>query len=277
MELILQILSIILIVLLIIVAIIILILSLLLFLPIKYRISGTFEEDKTFHISVRFTYLLSILKFLLDVTDGKLHYKFKILGFEIGKEKFKPEEITFEQETESVTEPEVEFHKKSEKCETKNKEISNTITDNKESTNIGITNKEITNKEITNTEKHFQDNFLRIKKQIDDEHNKSVIQKLFNEVKYLLKHFRFRNIKSDLQFSFADPALTGQIFGILCMIPFFYQFKMKVEPDFESDHLYVKGYLFIDGKIRVIHLLKSFLKLLLDQEVRSRVKRISAK
>lgn len=116
------------------------------------------------------------------------------------------------------------------------------------------------------TESRF--NFAFIKQQLTDEHNRSVVKKLFLELGYLLKHFKFRKIQTDLIFSAGDPALTGQVLGILCMFPVLYRYEFCLVPDFEAEAMYIKGSFLAAGKIRLIHVLITALRLILDKEVR---------
>lgn len=44
-------------------------------------------------------------------------------------------------------------------------------------------------------------------------------------------------------FALADPALTGQVLGILCMMPFLYQYDFHIFPDFESEFILYQGQL----------------------------------
>ncbi len=110
--------------------------------------------------------------------------------------------------------------------------------------------------------------FAFIKQQLTDEHNRSVVKKIFSELGYLLKHFKFRKIQTDLVFSAGDPAATGQILGILCMLPVLYRYEFNIVPDFETEEMYIKGSFLAAGKIRLIHVLITALRLILDKEVR---------
>ena len=110
--------------------------------------------------------------------------------------------------------------------------------------------------------------FARIKKELTDEHNHNVIKKFFSELKYLLSHFKFRKIKTDLVFGAGDPALTGQILGVLSIIPMMYRYEIGLVPDFMTDEAYMKGTFLAAGRVRLIHILVSALRLIFDKEVR---------
>lgn len=116
----------------------------------------------------------------------------------------------------------------------------------------------------------------RIHELFADELNQYAVKKIWAQCLYLLGHFRFRKIYTDLMFSLSDPAWTGQALGIFSMIPLFYQYEVHLYPDFESDKLYVQGDFEIKGRIRLIHLVVVTLRLLFDQKVRIFGKRMIA-
>ena len=104
--------------------------------------------------------------------------------------------------------------------------------------------------------------------------NQHVVKKTLGELKYLLKHFGIRKIASDLTFSLADPALTGQILGLLCIIPVLYTGDVHIYPDFEAEQLYIKGTFSVKGRVRIIRLLIVAVRMILDKEVRTVLKKI---
>ena len=116
----------------------------------------------------------------------------------------------------------------------------------------------------------------RIHELFADELNQYAVKKIWAQCLYLLGHFRFRKMYTDLMFSLSDPAWTGQALGIFSMIPLFYQYEVHLYPDFESDKLYVQGDFEIKGRIRLIHLVVVTLRLLFDQKVRIFGKRMIA-
>ena len=62
---------------------------------------------------------------------------------------------------------------------------------------------------------------------LTDERHREVLPLIFTELKYLLTHFKFRRIRTDLTFSMGDPALTGQVLGGLCVLPFLYRYHIR--------------------------------------------------
>ena len=107
-----------------------------------------------------------------------------------------------------------------------------------------------------------------------DTKNQYAVRRLWEELLYLLKHFGFRKIHTELMFALADPALTGQVLGILCMMPFLYQYDFHIFPDFESESYYIRGSYDVKGRIQIIFLLVTAIRLLADKEIRSFLKKL---
>ena len=103
---------------------------------------------------------------------------------------------------------------------------------------------------------------------LTDERHREVLPLIFTDLKYLLTHFKFRRIRTDLTFSMGDPALTGQVLGGLCMLPFLYRYQVQVYPDFEAENTYVTGTFDIKGRARGLHIAVSAVRLLGKKEFR---------
>lgn len=103
---------------------------------------------------------------------------------------------------------------------------------------------------------------------LTDERHREALPLIFTELKYLLTHFKFRRIRTDLTFSMGDPALTGQVLGGLCMLPFLYRYQVQVYPDFEAENTYVTGTFDIKGRARGLHIVVSAVRLLGKKEFR---------
>lgn len=286
MELILLILKIILIAFGVLLGLIVLVLGLTLFVPIRYEVSGSIADSWEMRINGKVSYLLSIFKLMFSYEEGEFHTRFFLFGFEK-----KLQEDT-EPETETAdAEPKITIHKKETQSVSAVKQTeSHDVTE--EYVEPDIT-EELPQEDETEPEKVTQRleepkqvkpkkekkskntfDFSRIKQELTDEHNKSVLRKVWAELGYLLKHFKFRRIVTDLVFATGDPATTGQVLGVLCMIPALYRYDFKIVPDFEAEEPYLKGTFLIAGKIRLIHILMTVLRLIFDKEVRIVVKKI---
>ena len=112
------------------------------------------------------------------------------------------------------------------------------------------------------------------KERLFREENKTVLLAVLAELKYLLGHFRFRKLFADIQFCAGDPAATGQALGILSMLPFLYGKQVSVLPDFEGEKAYVRGEVFLKGRMRVIHFAASLVRLWKKKEVRSFIREL---
>lgn len=301
MGLILFILKIFLIVLLTVLGLILLLSGLILLVPIHYEVTGNIGDSWEIQVKGKVTYLLSMLKLFFSYEKEQFDMKVFIFGFqkkiseenisetsandrniknleqeginrkETGSEEqvlFSEQEQFVEDET-SVSEPVSEKPDVSDTDERKQTQVRS-----KKEKKQSIKKKQKVKKKKIKQEKRKID-FAFIKQELTDEHNKSVVKKFFTELLYLLRHFKFRKIITDLRFSTGDPAYTGQVLGILCMIPMLYRYDFKIVPDFEGEEAYIKGTFLVSGKVRLIHILITCLRLIFDKEVRLIVKKIS--
>ena len=286
MELILLILKIILIAFGVLFGLIILALGLILFVPIRYEVSGSIDDSWEMRIKGKVSYLLSIFKLMFSYEEDEVHTRFFLFGLEKKlQEDAKPETET------SDAEAEITIHKKEPRTAPAEKQLeAQAVTEeyvepditveslHEEETEPEKATKKAEKPKKTKTKKEKSKHnfeFNRIKQELTDEHNKSVVRKVWAELGYLIKHFKFRKIVTDLVFATGDPATTGQALGILCMIPTLYRYDFKIVPDFEAEEPYLKGTFLIAGKIRLIHILMTALRLIFDKEVRIVVKKIS--
>lgn len=113
----------------------------------------------------------------------------------------------------------------------------------------------------------------KIKAALTDEHNRNSVSVIWRELKYLLKHSRFRKIDTELKFALWEPSATGQALGILAMFPAIYQYDIGIYPDFEADKTYVKGTFLVKGHIRLVHVLISGIRLLKERDIRNLIKK----
>lgn len=281
MELILLILKIILIAFLVVLGLIILLLGIVLFVPIRYEVSGSVGDEWEVKLQGKLTYLLSIFKVLFSYEEGQFDIKLFLFGFLKKLKKEEPEDLVEEglgaeeELSEAVTTEENAAQSPSTDKASEKKRAANTSETSSKTKSEAKQQAKTKNQKKEKTEqKESKFNFAFIKQQLTDEHNKSVVRKIWSELGYLLKHFKFCKIETDLVFATGDPATTGQVLGILCMIPWLYWYQFKVVPDFEAEEAYIKGTFFVAGKVRLIHLLMALLRLIFDKEVRLVVKRI---
>ncbi|MBR4184100.1 MAG: hypothetical protein IKQ56_09810 [Lachnospiraceae bacterium] len=107
-----------------------------------------------------------------------------------------------------------------------------------------------------------------VKKIVGSPGNRKLFSKAKKELFYLLKHYLPRKVTGSMAFGFDKPDMTGKVLGAMSLFPFLYHNGFKVKPDFETDKLYFCGDIDAKGKIRLIHLLKTVIVLLLDKDFR---------
>ena len=307
------------IVLLVILGIMLFLLAVLLFVPVRYSVKGTVDNNIT--AEGKISWLCSIFRYDFTFQEQDLSGEVRIFGFRPKKkERVSEEELEEEAVSEvkdeveevvsdlvsntveeddsegkiskSVTEsdsdkispeeaagrreqnPEMDFHtgrqnRKSSRSSRKNifmrmwdkiksfmKKIKNFF--------IGI------QKRLTS----FKEFVVKVKEIVTDTKNQYAVRRLWEELLYLLKHFGFRKIHTELTFALADPALTGQVLGVLCMMPFLYQYDFHIFPDFESETYYIRGSYDVKGRIQLIFLLVTAIRLLADKDIRSFLKKL---
>ena len=315
MAVILLILKIIGIILLILLGLILLALALVLFVPVRYRVSGDIEQQVSVRIAI--TWLLHLVRFDALYDDGKFDSRFRLLGISrmrrnavenldeegneedasLWNEDHADEEDTWAGNDKLVNEEDVQVKNEKpdgkEDVQVKNESLTNeddVATENRESTD-GVERKASPMNFLSRVRSFFSGigtRFTQFKRSIytlkrkladiknilTDENNKTAILCILAELKYLLCQFKFRKLETNLTFSLGDPALTGQVLGGLCMLPFLYQYQVQVYPDFESEEGYVKGTFEIRGRVQGIHVLISAVRLLKKKEFRILLKKL---
>lgn len=109
----------------------------------------------------------------------------------------------------------------------------------------------------------------------DKPQGKAAVRHAFEEIWYLLKKIKPRDIEGDVLFGTGDPASTGQAIGAIAAVYGFIPEKLNITPDFE-EKVY-EGNLHIKGKFRLIHVVIIAVRLIADKNVRYVVKKLLAK
>ena len=290
-------------------ALFLLIVFLVLVVPVRYRTDGSIEEN--IRVQGKMHWLLHILSFGFSYNEEGFSYTLKLFGKRIALgEKLEDEEEepdadstdTAVHETKAEVENILPSYSKMQRqdvsvkdaAEANEKKDSKDGTDTKEQTsivrkNIDETDSEkvsfgqrITSKfhDITNKIKGIRGKLAdlsgqagKIKAALTDEHNRNSVSTIWKELKYLLKHSRFRKIDTELNFALWEPSATGQALGILAMFPAIYQYDIGIYPDFEADKTYVKGTFLVKGHIRLVHVLISGIRLLKERDIRNFIKK----
>lgn len=304
MSVILLILKIIGIILLVLLCLLILILACVLLIPVRYRIEGNISDTTSIRVGV--SWLLHLISYSYVQEGEEISSGIRICGIRLRKREEKPEEDSGEEpDGTSVITLNLEKKRDAEDTFSENEFSEDEFSEEnfyendsskKESMEDDISERKITETEASNSKKQgvvsqiriffaqiknavvrFWQALLYAKGIITDESNKIVLGSVWSELWYLLRHFRFRHICADVCFSLADPAVTGQVLGIICMMPFLYGQKVNIVPDFESEKRYMQGELAAWGKVRGVHVLVSMVRLLKQKEVRNLLKQFMNK
>ena len=297
------------IILLVLLGIVLALLALLLFVPVRYRIKGSILDDVTVHVKLH--WLLHLLVFSMSYEEKEFATEFRILGFRLfprEKKKSALDDTDFDdieeaedesatqealQETPQLTATEYSGEPQTESRTEENREPQKkSQTDESEGSQTGSSEDNRKPKRQPKRKFHtffskwkrfwekikqIPDKVSAIRNVISDEGNHKVVSMVWEQIRYLLRHSRFRKLKTDLTFSAGDPALTGQILGMICMVPVLYQYEVSVVPDFESEQWYLRGTFEIKGHARLVHVLRSGILLWKEKEVRRFVNRMMKK
>lgn len=263
-----------------------------LFVPVRYRITGEVENS----VSVRFrvSWLLGIICFRGWYEDKEYRQKLKLFGIPLKeknrtskKKKFsaKREKPDSGKETGFVTKErdDIEARKRAGSKDTveagdipvggklKNriKKIKHFFTVLRKLPGMIRSKMENLKEKIRN----FRETAAYIRQEIQDETNREAVRVLFQELKYFLKHASPRKVKAELSFGTEDPAATGQILGIISMLPFIYRYQLNLYPDFETDRFYLKGPFDIKGYVQGVYVLIMGWHLIKDKNIRDLIQR----
>ncbi|MDO5539080.1 MAG: DUF2953 domain-containing protein [Eubacteriales bacterium] len=105
-----------------------------------------------------------------------------------------------------------------------------------------------------------------------DDHTQASWRHLKKEVVYVLRHIRPRKVNGWVKLGLDDPALTGQLLGLLCILQGLSGNHLIAEADFEKKMF--ESDFQLKGHIRLCHFFKVALALLFDKHCRITFKRI---
>lgn len=278
--------------LLVILGILILLIGIVLFVPIRYKVAGdirrTTKEKVAIHGKV--TWFCSAVRYVFLYENNRFQGELLIFGRK-RKEKspITLEELMEEEDEQADSDSSEAEQTEAEQTEGKDSEGEQTETENskeeqrkqadlkavrktKENIFQKISNKiRNTVQRITSFIKNMKEKLVMLKALLTDEVNKRVCKKIFAELIKFLKHLRFRKLHTDLKYGFTDPSLTGQSFGVVCLIPVLYQYNVVITPDFETESTYIEGTFDAKGHLRICHGVMMLIRLLLEKEVRMKL------
>ena len=115
----------------------------------------------------------------------------------------------------------------------------------------------------------------KLKREYSDERNKAAFLHLKKELFIILKRICPRRLKLTMVYSTGSPDTTGISLGFLACFPVGYTNRWRITPDFESEKPYAKGSFDIKGHVIVISILAATLRILFDKNCRRLYNRIS--
>ena len=116
-----------------------------------------------------------------------------------------------------------------------------------------------------------QDKLEMVRTFLSDTENQNTLRLLWRQILKLLKHVLPRKIRGRVRFGFDDPATTGQILTYISPFYGMYAKTLSIEPVFEEKAL--DGELHIKGHIRVGTLLWIVIRVILNKNFRTLVKK----
>lgn len=282
----------------------------IIFIPVRYRIRGRGETPGIVETDAVFSWFLHIIHARVRYDGGGTKIRIRIFGIPIslgkGKKKEKKRKgkkrkpdktvVNTEENTAEVHDGEEIDHTQESSAEAFKEELTETVQipiidegkslkekKDAEASEKKYSKKRTVKKKFSIKEKikdlkikifHWKEQLGNIKSIILEETNRNAVGILFREFKFLMKHYMPRKVSGELMFGMEDPAATGQVLGIISMLPFWYRYKISVMPDFTAEHFYVKGTFDMKGRIRSIHLLVSGIRFIKNKDIRKLIKQI---
>ncbi|MBQ4482946.1 MAG: DUF2953 domain-containing protein [Lachnospiraceae bacterium] len=238
----LEILKVIGIILLILLALILFILLVVLFVPIRYRADGNYEnEGNKYVIHAKANWILHIIRIRFDLNKEGSDKEVKVLFFKVYP---KPEEASGVLGERKAPE-----------------DFSDDDEDGEEGESGGSVLSKIKYK--------ISVLYVKIKRivyMLNDERDHEAVRELIFRVVRLLKHIRPRKLESNLKLGLDDPASTGEALGLIYSFYPVYTKHLKVEPYF--DRKIIEADLFLKGYIQLFFVLWAAGKIYFNKDIR---------
>lgn len=272
----------------------------ILFVPVRYRIGGTKEEDNIqgyFSLS----WFLGVFRIRGSYAEQSFSYKIRLFGMDVRKlfhnskkrknrkkKKSNPQTIeksSVSQKKEPASEPE----------ESKKEIIEKTVTSSEEAPHESKKHTQILQKiravfkkmiklpgKIVKAVKNFVltirgicDKISYLKELWLQETTQKAVSLIKVHLKKSFKHILPKKIKGNLYFGFEDPCTTGQVLaGISIFYPYYYR-SIQVTPDFTKSVL--EGTISCKGRIYGFFVLKTVLCIYFDENIQSIIEKFQNK
>ena len=275
------------IILLVVLALILTALLCVLFVPVKYRAVGSFDNTDIrakAHVSWLF-HLFALHIEYADETDGYIRLAF------VKKKLFDDADSDYENDEKAAEASDDDVMDEAAKTETEDKVSENTGDEPKISADENqhikqqtkLThqktykkrNKKSHKKQFKEKSEKIKTGIGKLKREYGDERNKAAFSHLKKELFIILKRICPRRLKLTMVYSTGSPDTTGILLGILACFPVGYTNRWRITPDFESENPYAKGSFDIKGHVIVISILAATLRILFDKNCRRLYNKIS--
>lgn len=275
------------IILLVVLALILTALFCVLFVPVKYRAVGSFENTDIrakAHVSWLF-HLFALHIEYADETDGYIRLAF------VKRKLFDDADSDYENDEKAAEASDDDVMDEAAKTETEDKVSENTGDEPKISADENqhikqqtkLThqktykkrNKKSHKKQFKEKSEKIKNCIYKLKREYSDERNKAAFLHLKKELFIILKRICPRRLKLTMVYSTGSSDTTGISLGILACFPVGYTNRWQITPDFESEKPYAKGSFDIKGHVIVISILAATLRILFDKNCRRLYNRIS--
>lgn len=271
------------IILLVVLALILTALFCVLFVPVKYRAVGSFENTDIrakAHVSWLF-HLFALHIEYADETDGYIRLAF------VKRKLFDDADSDYENDEKAAEAFDDDVMDEAAKTETEDKVSENTGDEPKISADENQHIKQQTKlthkktykkphkKQFKEKSEKIKTGIGKLKREYGDERNKAAFSHLKKELFIILKRICPRRLKLTMVYSTGSPDTTGISLGILACFPVGYTNRWRITPDFESENPYAKGSFDIKGHVIVISILAATLRILFDKNCRRLYNRIS--
>lgn len=275
------------IILLVVLALILTALLCVLFVPVKYRAVGSFDNTDIrakAHVSWLFHLFALHIEYAQE-TDGYIRLAF------VKRKLFDDADSDYENDEKAAEASDDDVMDEAAKTETEDKVSENTGDEPKISADENqhikqqtkLThqktykkrNKKSHKKQFKEKSEKIKNCIYKLKREYSDERNKAAFLHLKKELFIILKRICPRRLKLTMVYSTGSPDTTGISLGILACFPVGYTNRWQITPDFESEKPYAKGSFDIKGHVIVISILAATLRILFDKNCRRLYNRIS--
>lgn len=108
----------------------------------------------------------------------------------------------------------------------------------------------------------------RIQRLWENEGNRQALRFLGGRLFFLLKKLAPKKLALDMAYSTGSPDTTGELLGVLALFPVAYTQRWNIKPDFAADSFYVDARFDIRGRVFIFQVLGIALSVLLDKNCR---------